>query len=277
MKNKSEVFSKFKEFELATSNACGCPMGTLRTDIGGEYLSKEFDYYLQSRGIHHELSAPCSPAQNGVAERINRTLMESARAMMIQAGLSEHYWAEAIATAAYLRNRVPTRSLKKITPYERWYGRKPDLSHIKVFGCMCYAYIPDTNRKGKLSKKAEKLCFIGYSLKTKGYRLIDEGTSKVLVRRDVIFNEADFQYNSGKVEVTNEESGQEQAVIPEEEPIENPECEEHGQVDPEDEQHRYPRRHRSAPIRYGIDEYADAVFLSASQIEEPKCIEEAVA
>ena len=57
---------------------------------------------------------------------------------------------------------------------------------------MCYAYIPDTNRKGKLSKKAEKLRFIGYSLKTKGYRLIDEGTSKVLVRRDVIFNEADF-------------------------------------------------------------------------------------
>ena len=129
-----------------------------------------------------------------------------------------------------------------------------------MFGCMCYAYIPDTNRKGKLSKKAEKLRFIGYSLKTKGYHLIDEGTSKVLVRRDVIFNKADFQYNLGKVKVTNEESGQEQAVIPEEEPIENPECEEHGQVDPEDEQHRYPRRHRSAPIRYGIDEYADAVF-----------------
>ena len=82
----------------------------------------------------------------------------------------------------YLRNRVPTRSLKKTTPYERWYGRKPDLSHIKVFGCMCYAYIPDTNRKGKLSKKLRNyVCFIGYSLKTKGYRLIDEGTSKVLV------------------------------------------------------------------------------------------------
>ena len=134
------------------------------------------------------------------------------------------------------------------------------------------------NRKGKLSKKAEKLRFIEYSLKTKGYRLIDEGTSKVLVRRDVIFNEADFQYNSGKVEVTKEESGQEQAVIPEEneETIENPECEEHGQVDPEDEQHHYPRRHRSAPIWYGIDEYAGAVFLSASQIEEPKCIKEAL-
>ena len=105
---------------------------------------------------------------------------------MTQAGLSEHYWTEAVATAAYLRNRVPTRSLKKTTPYER----KPDLSHIRVFGCMCYAYIPDTNRKGKLSKKVDKQCFIGYSLQTKGYHLFDEGTSKVLVRRDVIFNES---------------------------------------------------------------------------------------
>ena len=105
--------------------------------------------------------------------------------MMTQAGLSEQYWAEAVAT---LRNRVVTRSLKKTTPYEKWYGKRPDLSHIRVFGCMRYAYISDTNRKGKLSKRAEKLRFIGYSLQTKGYRLLDERTSKVLVRRDVIFN-----------------------------------------------------------------------------------------
>ena len=84
--------------------------------------------------------------------------MESARAMMGQAGLPEHYWAEAVATAAYLRNRTPTRALKeKKTPYEKWCERKPDLSHLRVFGCMAYAYIPDANRKGKLSKKAEKL------------------------------------------------------------------------------------------------------------------------
>ena len=86
--------------------------------------------------------------------------MESARTMMAQAKLPEFYWAEAVATAAYLRNRVPTRSLKSITPYEKWFERKPDLSHIRVFGCMCYAYIPEVNKKGKLSNKAEKLRFI---------------------------------------------------------------------------------------------------------------------
>ena len=128
----------------------------------GEYLSKEFKSYLKSKGIHHELSAPFSPAQNGIVERINRTLMESAHAMLAQAELPEHFWAEAVATAAYLRNRTTTRALKeKTTPYEKWYGRKPDLSHLRVFGCMAYAYIPDANRKGKLGKKAEKLRFIG--------------------------------------------------------------------------------------------------------------------
>ena len=108
--------------------------------------------------------------------------MESASAMMAQAGLSECYWAKVVATAAYLRNRTATRSMrKKTTPYEKWYGRKPDLSHLRVFDFMAYAYIPDSNRKGKLSKKAEKLCFIGHSLQTKEYRLIDENTSKVIV------------------------------------------------------------------------------------------------
>ena len=93
----------------------------------GEYLSKEFDSYLHSKGIKHELSAPYSPAQNGVAEMFNRTLVESAHTMMAQAKLPEHYWAEAVATAAYLRNRMPTRSLKSTTPYEKWYDRKPNL------------------------------------------------------------------------------------------------------------------------------------------------------
>ena len=77
---------------------------------------------------------------------------------------------------------MPTRYLKSTTPYEKWYERKPNLSHVRVFCCTCYTYIPEVNKKGKLSTKAEKLRFIRYDSQIKGYCLIDESTSKVLVR-----------------------------------------------------------------------------------------------
>ena len=87
---------------------------------------------------------------------MNRTLMESARAMMTHAGLSNAYWAEAIATAAYLRNRTTMSALKsEVTPYEKWYERKPEVSYLKVFGCVSYAHIPDS--KDKVGQEGTKI------------------------------------------------------------------------------------------------------------------------
>ena len=143
-----------------------------------------------------------------------RDSMESACSMMAQAGLCEHYWAEAVATATYIRNRLPTRSLKNKTPHERWFDRKPDLSHVRVFGCMCYVYIPEVTKKEKCSK-AEKPRFIGY---TKGYHLFDERTSKILVCWDFIFNKSDFKYGSNKTKGTDEvTASHDQVVVPEDE------------------------------------------------------------
>ena len=182
MKHKSEVLDKFKEFEVTTSNDAGRAIGTLRTDNGGEYLSSAFQNYLKEKGIRHELTVPHSPQQNGVSERMNRTLVESARSMISHAGLSNIFWAEAISAAAYVRNRLPTAALKeRETPYERWYGRKPDVSHFRVFGCMAYAHVPDCERR-KLDTKSKKMRFVGYSLTSKGYRLIDETNQKLYVR-----------------------------------------------------------------------------------------------
>jgi len=154
-------------------------------------MSGEFKDYLSSQGIRHEKTVADTPQQNGVAERMNRTLMELARSMIHHAGISPRFWAEAISTATYIRNRVPTSALGNRTPHEKWNGAKPDISHLKVFGCTAHAWIPD-NKRTKLQSKTVKLRFVGYSLTSKGYRLFDDETHKTVVRRDVAFNEDEF-------------------------------------------------------------------------------------
>ena len=107
-----------------------------------EYTSAKFENFHKQKGIRHEISAPYSPQQNGVAERMNRTLVESVRSMIFGARISKVYWGEAVTTAAYVHNRVVTSSAGN-TPFEWWYKKKPDVSHFKVFGCMGYALVPD--------------------------------------------------------------------------------------------------------------------------------------
>ena len=118
MKNKSEVLEKFKEFNSCAVNGTGKPIKILRSDNGGEYSSKEFESFLKKNGIVHQLSVPYNPAQNGVAERMNRTIMESTRSMLSHAQMPNEFWAEAVNTSVYVRNRSPTTALNGITPYE---------------------------------------------------------------------------------------------------------------------------------------------------------------
>ena len=127
-----------------TCNSSNCNIGTLRSDRGAEYTSRLMTDFLTSQGIAQQLTTAYTPEQNGVAERMNRTLCEAARAMLFNAKLPKKYWAEAISTAAYIRNRLPTRSLEEgITSFEKWHGHKPNINHIRVFGCMAYAHVAD--------------------------------------------------------------------------------------------------------------------------------------
>ena len=120
--------------------------------------------------------------------------------------------------------------------------------------------------KGKLSKKGEKLRFIGYSLPLKGYYLIDENMSMINIRQDVIFNESNFQRDSTTVGVNEgvTVSDLEKGVVPEEEEeqVQQPEQPQPEEQEDQEGQHQYPRRQRIVPIRYGIDEYVDTAFLS---------------
>ena len=110
----------------------------LQSDNGGEYLSTAMKTFLEERGIVHRLTAPGNPHQNGVAERMNRTLVELVRSMLHHKGLEKHFWAEALAVAVHVRNRVTTRGLRSTTtPYQLMFDRKPNLSYLRVSGSRC--------------------------------------------------------------------------------------------------------------------------------------------
>ena len=118
LKHKGEVFQRFKEWKVLVEKASGRKVKILRSDNGGEYTSAEFAAYLTKEGVRHELTIPHTPQQNGVAERLNRILIESVRTMLADSKLPHEFWAEALSTAVYLRNRSPTKALQKVTPCE---------------------------------------------------------------------------------------------------------------------------------------------------------------
>jgi len=148
MKAKSETFECFKRFHVYAEKHTGARIGSvnvirrtsktaeelkaLRTDNGGEYISNQFKSYLQEHGIQHQLTVAYTPQQNGVAERMNRTLLDCVRSLLHTAKIDKKFWAEALSTTVYIRNRMFTRSLPKhVTPYKRWMGTTPDLSHLR--------------------------------------------------------------------------------------------------------------------------------------------------
>ena len=133
---------------------------------------------------------------------MNRTLVEMARCLLTQAGLENRFWGEAINTAAYLRNRAPSAALKSSTPFEIFTGNKPDLSNLRVFGCIAYVHILKKNRS-KMDGKASKCILVGYASEQKTWRLINLENKELIISRDVIFDEKHFWRSSEHLETTN--------------------------------------------------------------------------
>ena len=188
LKHKNEVFKKFKDFKAIVENQQNKKIKILHTDNGGEFCSGEMENYLTKEGLIHQKTNAYTPEQNGVCERANRTVVEKARCLLFDAKLEKKFWAEAANTAVYLKNRSATSSLENITPYEVWYGKKPDLSHIRLFGSPVMAHVPK-ERRLKWDRKAEQYILVGFSENVKGYRVYDPRKNIVIVKRDVIVME----------------------------------------------------------------------------------------
>eukprot|EP00253_Pinus_taeda_P019205 PITA_19205 len=138
----------------------------------------------REHGIHKKFTIRYTPQQNGVGEKKNRTLLETARSMLKAKHLPNDYWAKVVACAAYILNRCPTKSIQNIVLEEAWSGRKHSVTHMRVFGCVASAHVPDELRK-KLDNKGEKCIFVGYSDESKAYKLYNPLTKKVIISKDV--------------------------------------------------------------------------------------------
>lgn len=196
IRTKDQVSEKINHFINLVHNQKDKRMKKIRTDNGGEYINRSVQNTTERFGIVHEKSPPYTPQMNGVAERFNRTIVEMIRSMLHHNSSPLQLWAEALQTAVYLINLQPKKILDWKSPLEIWTGQKPDVTHLRVFGCPVEAYVSVKLRR-KLESKVRKLVFVGYTLSPRIYRLMDPFTKRIFDSARLVF------YEQGSVKWTN--------------------------------------------------------------------------
>ena len=175
LKQKSEVADVFQKFKARVENESACLIQTVRSDNGKEYTSETFNR-----------TAPYTPQQNGVSDRRNRFIMKMTRCMLHEKDFPKCFWGKPANTVVRLQNRISTKAVKDLTPFEVWYGYKHSLKFLRVLGCLYFTYLPQV-KCDKLDKKAEGGIFVGYSIISKAYRVFQPHIICVIVSRDVHF------------------------------------------------------------------------------------------
>uniref|UniRef100_A0A151UGL4 Retrovirus-related Pol polyprotein from transposon TNT 1-94 n=1 Tax=Cajanus cajan TaxID=3821 RepID=A0A151UGL4_CAJCA len=189
MKDRSELLSIFMSFFNEIKNQFGRIIKIFRSDNAKEYFSSELSSFLSSQGVLHQSKCPHTSQQNGIAKRKNRHLVETARTLMLNANVPVHHWVDAILSSCFLINRMPSSSLENKIPYSITYPKEP-LFHVspQVFGCTCFVHNVSPGLD-KLSARAIKCVFLGYSRLQKGYRHYSPETRKFYMSADVTFFE----------------------------------------------------------------------------------------
>ena len=161
LESKSDDFSAFKKLARRLQNTKNNNIGSIRSDHGGEFQNEKFSKFCEKMGIPHKFSASRTPQQNGVVERKNISLEELARTMLSESSLPKYFWANAVSTSCYVMNRVLIRPILKKTPDELFNGRKPNINHLRVFGCNCFVLNNGKENLGKFDEKDDHGIFIG--------------------------------------------------------------------------------------------------------------------
>ncbi|OWB54143.1 hypothetical protein B5S27_g5796 [[Candida] boidinii] len=192
--NKSDVAQILQDFITASEthfSSRGYKVVAIRTDNGGEFCCDAVDSFLLSKGIAHQHTVPYNSHQNGVVERKHRTLEEKVRTLLASSGLSDLFWADALSTAEFIINRLPSPG-SKVSPFELWNGYAPPLNIFRPFGCKVYAYIPPEKRPSKFSAATMECIFVGYSAIHKAYKVYHPSTHQIYISNQCKFDEAIF-------------------------------------------------------------------------------------
>ncbi|GJZ18002.1 retrotransposon protein, putative, ty1-copia subclass [Tanacetum coccineum] len=181
----TDVCGPLRHVSRQVENQLGKTIKALRSDRGGEYISQEFKDYLKANGIVQQLTPPYTPQHNGVSESRNRTLLDMVRSMMNLTTLPLSFWDYALESATRILNMIPTKKVDK-TPYELQYGKVPNMSYLKVWGCEA---LEKRDTPDKLEQRSVKCIFIGYPKETMGYYFYFPPENKIVVARYAEFFE----------------------------------------------------------------------------------------
>lgn len=188
LKSKDEVFAKFKEWKVLVETQTSKKVKKLRTNNGLEFCSDEFNQFCKRNETERHRTIKGTPQQNGLAKRMNQTIMERVRCLLSDSNCLGHFWGEAVMTVCYFINRCPSTATNMVTPKEMWSDHSSNLKNLRVFRCVTYAHI----RQDKPKPRALKCMFLGYPQGVNGYKLwcMEKGHPRVLISRDVVFKES---------------------------------------------------------------------------------------
>lgn len=197
MAKKDEAFSKIQHFvNLMNNQRQPLKVSALKTDGGSEFVNSKVTALCSKEGMMHYTTAPHSPQQNGVAERMNRTLKEAVRTKLNRANQVPALWPLALIAAAYVRNRIVGAATNGVTPYELFNKVKPSVKHLRIWGCVAYTMVPHTSSQRALDSRTQEYLFVGYTDTEKNYVLMHPNTYKTTVSNNVKFDESQFKQKS---------------------------------------------------------------------------------
>lgn len=196
MKHKDKAFEKFKSFKALVENELDYRIKCLRSDRGGEFTSNEFFDFCEEHGIRREFST-ARTQQNGVVERMNKTVHQMARAMLDESGTPATFWGEAAFAAIVILNETNVRVNNTQNPHEFCYGETPSVKHFKIFGSKCYFKNNDENL-GKFEPRADEGILLGYSPHSKAYKCYKKRLGRIVDNIDVVVDEEENTPKQGR-------------------------------------------------------------------------------